>query len=52
MVKTRKSDSRPTRFIYIRKPYFIRIRGKQVGEAQTLEEAQRIRDEWLKNNPL
>jgi hypothetical protein len=40
----------PEKFIYRRPPLVIRIMGKQIGEAQTWKEAERIRNTWLKNN--
>ena len=46
-----KTKARPTRFVYTRPPYFVRIRGKQIGEYHTLEEAAFARDEYLKKNP-
>ena len=45
-----KTKARPTRFVYTRPPYFVRIRGKQIGEFHTLEEAAFARDEYLKKN--
>ena len=46
-----KASSRPTLYIYERKPYVIRIKGRQVGEAQTLSEAQELRDAALARKP-
>lgn len=49
--KNDKTKVRPTRFVYRRPEYFVRIRGKQIGEYHTLEEAAFARDEYLKKNP-
>ena len=42
---------KPDSYIYKRPAFFVKIRGKQVGAANTREEAQAIRDKWLAENP-
>lgn len=41
----------PSTYIYYRKPWVVRIRGKQIGDAKTQEGAEAIRNAWLAVNP-
>lgn len=48
--KPHETSLTPEKFIYRRKPLVIRILGKQIGEADTREQAERLRNKWLKEN--
>lgn len=43
---------KPGKYIYRRKPFVVRVRGKQIGEFDTEEQAQWGLNQWLKENPL
>ena len=51
-VKRKPSDTQltPEKYIYRRAPYLVRVLGKVVGEAETREQAVRVRNQWLRAN--
>lgn len=48
--RTNKVRVTPGKYIYERPPFIVKIRGKQICEAGTHDEAEAKRDAWLKEN--
>ena len=56
-VEVKHNDAKPRgpkpgtgKYIYRRPAYIVRIRGKQLGEFHTEEEAQKVVEKWLTEN--